>query len=134
MHPLDSVPSVRRLETDRKDLLAIEIAGPLGGADVENLYGLLEGAYTLHDTLDLLVRATDEDVKWSEIDASTLENGRDHARSHIRRCATIGGSSEMNSLIKTFGKTSQTEFRRFEPDDEPQAWEWLAARELPANI
>ena len=55
MHPMDSVPAIRRLDTGRTDLLAIEIAGAVTGADVENLYGLLEGAYALHDRIDLLV-------------------------------------------------------------------------------
>ena len=80
MRPLDTVPAVRRLETDRSDVLAIEIAGPMTGADVENLYGLLEGAYALNDRIDLLVRWPDgEDVDWNGIASDTLRAARDEA-------------------------------------------------------
>ncbi len=48
MHSLDPVPAVRRIETDRSDACAFEIVGHVSPADIENLYGLLEGAYALH--------------------------------------------------------------------------------------
>lgn len=127
MHPLEAVPAIRRIDTDRDDLLAVEIARPMTGADVENLYGLLEGAYALHDSIDVLVRwPEDEDVAWPEVDSDTVKEARNHAREHIRRCAAIGGSGEVSALMRTLCGES-VEFRRFAADEEAAAWDWLEA-------
>jgi hypothetical protein len=132
MHPLDSVPAIRRIETDRTNLLAIEIVGPVTGADVENLYGLLEGAYTLHERIDLLVRWPDgEEVDWQAVAPATVEEARDHVKHHIRRCAAIGDSGEIASLLRALGSGSAEEYRRFPEDEEEQAWAWIDA-EAPA--
>ena len=126
MHPMDAVPAIRRLDTDRTDLLAIEIAGPVTGADVENLYGLLEGAYALNDRIDLLVRWPEpEEVDWQKIAPKTVEEARDHASRHIRRCAAIGGRGDVSSLLRTLGAGAAEEFRRFPEDEEDAAWAWI---------
>jgi hypothetical protein len=128
MHPLDSVPAVRRLDTDRSDVLAIEFAGPVTGADVENLYGLLEGAYTLHDQIDLLVRWADGDeVDWEKVKPATVAEARDHAARHIRRYAAVGERGDLSSLLKRL-VGSVGEHRRFAADEEEKAWEWIGAR------
>ena len=129
MHPLDSVPAVRRLDTDRDDLVALEIAGPLSGADVENLYGLLEGAYALHEKIDLIVLARDDEaVEWADVSEQTIEEGHDHARDHIRRCAVVGGSNGIASVVKAIGKTSQSDYRRFTLDEAGEAWDWIGGK------
>lgn len=130
MHPLDSVPAVRRMETNREDLVALEIAGPLGGADVENLYGLLEGAYALHDQIDLIVIAPDDEfVDWGEVSETTIEEGHEHARRHIRRCAVVGGSNGIASVIRAIGKTSESDYRRFSTAQTDEAWQWVGGVE-----
>ena len=48
MNFLEEVPAVRKIETDRTDLLAVDIVGHVTAADAENLFGLLEAAYALH--------------------------------------------------------------------------------------
>lgn len=45
IHRLDPIPAISRIETDRSDVFAVEIKGHVTAGDVENLYGLLEGAY-----------------------------------------------------------------------------------------
>ena len=130
MNPLDAVPAVRRLQTDRPDLVALEIAGSLSGADVENLYGLLEGAYVLHAEIDLIVRAADnETVEWAKVAQDTLAEGRLHARTHIRRCATVGGAGGIASLVREFSGGA-TEYRHFPREEEAGAWVWLGGREI----
>jgi len=129
MSSLDAVPAVRRLQTDRPDLVAFEIAGSLSGPDVENLYGLLEGAYVLHSEIDLIVRASDDEtVEWSRVAGDTVEEGREHARSHIRRCASVGGAGGVASLVKEICGAA-TEYRHFAREDEAEAWTWLGGRE-----
>ena len=128
MGPLDSVPAIRRIDTSRTDLLAIEIAGPVTGSDVENLYGLLEGAYALHDRIDLLVRwPAGEEVDWQKVAPATVEEARDHAKGHIQRCAAIGKRSDVSSLLRALGAGSAGEYRRFSEEEEDEAWAWIEA-------
>lgn len=135
MHSLDPVPAVRRLQTDSDRVFAIEIAGPASGADAENLFGLLEGAYALHDRIDVLVRATAfEGADWSEIDPDTVAEGRKRAESHVARCAVVGGPDWTSSLGGFFSADVPVELRYFAAEDEPDAWAWLGAREIPERI
>lgn len=129
MRPLDTVPAVRRLETDRSDVLAIEIAGPMTGADVENLYGLLEGAYALHERIDLLVRWPDgEDVDWSGVAPDTLRAARDEAARHVGKYAAVGAGGDILVLLKRLAGPVG-EFRRFPGNEEAEAWAWIGASE-----
>lgn len=126
LHPLEPIPAVRRLETDRPDLLAVEIAGHVTGADVENLFGLLEGAYALHRKLDLLMRFVDhEGVDWSEVSRETAEEGREHAARHIRRCAAIGDREAAKRFMHMFAPSPEGEARRFAAGEEAEAWAWM---------
>lgn len=135
MHSLDPVPAVRHIQTDRDDVFAMEIVGEVTSADVENLYGLLEGAYELHDQLDVLVRATEfEAVDWSGVSEATMREGREHAEAHIRRCATVGGPDWTQQLTGFFAPATPVEVRYFAAEDEAAAWEWIGAREIPENI
>lgn len=129
LHPLDRVPAVRRIDTDRSDLFAIEIKGVVTAADVENLFGLLEGAYAVHDHLDLLVRLTEfEGVDEEGLSRETTDEVREHARSHVRRCATIGSTGDLWDSRTFLRLPSDVDHRDFAPEDEAAAWEWLAAR------
>jgi len=92
MNFLDAVPAIRRIDTDRSDLIAVDIVGRVLPADAENLFGLLEAAYALHPAIDALVRLVEyEDTDWDGLSGRTLERGRKQALRHVRRCATIGG-------------------------------------------
>ena len=54
---------------------AFEIVGRILGSDVENLYGLLEGAYALHERVDVLIRLVDFDgVEWQDVSRETIES------------------------------------------------------------
>lgn len=130
MHPLDRIPAVRRIETDRSDVFAIEITGYVTGADVENLYGLLEGAYALHDRLDVLVRMQDyEGSAWEEISSSTAREGRRHALEHVQRCAAVGDPDWTDRAAGFFEKLP-VELKHFPADAEADAWAWIGAREI----
>ncbi|TKT80093.1 STAS/SEC14 domain-containing protein [Aquamicrobium sp. LC103] len=131
MHPLDPIPAIRRIDTDRPDLFAVEIAGHVSASDVENLYGLLEGAYALHDRLDLLVRVVNYDgVDWTGVSSRTTEEGRNHAIEHVRRCAAVGGPDWTSSVGGFFSPSVPVELRYFDLEDEAAAWRWIGAREI----
>ena len=129
---LQEVPAIRRIETDRTDLLAIDIVGEVGPADAENLYGLLEAAYALRQQIDVLVRLIEfEGARWSEISPQTLEQGRAGALRHVRRCASVGGADWTARLGADMPEGA--EMRHFPADDEAGAWQWLGAEPREAG-
>lgn len=127
---LDAVPAVRRIDTDRDTLLALDIVGHVTAADAENLFGLLEAAYALHPKIDVLVRLVDHDgVDWVDIDRNTVEQGKTDAKDHVARCAAIGEPDWTPSATSYFESTA-VELRHFSTDDEASAWAWLEARPI----
>ena len=135
MRPLERVPAVRRIETDRENLFAVEIVGEFTSGDAENLYGLLEGAYALHPRLDLLVRLLGvESVDLSGIDNATVRVMREEVSDHVARCAVIGESARAAEIETLLTAGAATELRHFTHDDEAQAWDWLAAREMTQRV
>jgi len=126
---LEAVPAIRRIETNRDALFAIDVVGDVSPADAENLFGLLEAAYALHPRVDVLVRLTDEEsVDWANISQDTLRQGVADAMEHVVRCAVIGEPGWASLVAGVFPKALPFELRRFDVDDEEAAWQWLGAR------
>lgn len=129
MNSLESVPAVRRIDTDRQDLFAFDVVGEVSAADAENLFGLLEAAYALHSRIDVLVRLIDLDgVDWTDVSAETLEQGKANALEHIGRCATVGEPNWIPQVEGFFTASLPVELRHFKVEDEASAWDWLGAR------
>jgi hypothetical protein len=127
---LQSVPAIRRIDTARDDLFAIDVVGHVSAADAENLFGLLEAAYALHQRIDVAVRMVDHDgVDWADISDETLKQGAIHALEHIGRCAAIGTPDWTPDARHALPASSPIEFRHFNAEDEAEAWKWLAARQ-----
>jgi hypothetical protein len=128
MNFLEEVPAVRRIDTDRKDLFAVEIVGHVTAADAENLLGLLQAAWVLHEKMDALVRLTEHDgVDWADIPQETIEQGKDGAIQHIRRCAAIGDPDWTAAFQGFLAPALPIELRHFPAEDEAEAWRWLGA-------
>jgi hypothetical protein len=126
---LNDPPSVRRIDSPRDDLFAVEIAGHVSASDVENLYGLLEGFYVLHERIDLLIRIVDnEGVDWQKVSPETVRAAGEHAEAHIARCAVIGENRATRRIAQVFCPPS-AELRHFGADEENDAWEWLSGAE-----
>jgi hypothetical protein len=125
---LEAVPAIRRIETDRDDLAAFDVVGMMTGADLENLFGLLEAAYALHSPIDVLVRLVEcEGLDRSEVDPDTVSDGTEAAGMNVRRCAVVGDANGLAGSSKLFVAAGAGETRHFAPDDEPQAWTWIEA-------
>jgi len=130
MNFLDAVPAIRRIDTDRSDLIAVDIVGRVLPADAENLFGLLEAAYALHPAIDALVRLVEyEDTDWDGLSGRTLERGRKQALRHVRRCATIGGP-DWTGQVRGIFTSLPVDLRYFDAEQEADAWAWLDARPL----
>ncbi|MFD1982792.1 STAS/SEC14 domain-containing protein [Mesorhizobium newzealandense] len=129
MNFLDSVPAIRRIETSRDDLLAIDVVGHISAADGENLFGLMEAAYALHPRIDVLVRLVDHDgVDWANIAEETLKQGTAHAMEHVGRCAAIGEPDWTADARHALRDSPSIEFKHFETEDEAAAWLWLGVQ------
>ncbi|HVW57412.1 MAG TPA: STAS/SEC14 domain-containing protein [Rhizobiaceae bacterium] len=135
MNITDPPVRVRRLDTDRQDVLAFEACGRLDVADVENIYGLLEGACQLHPKIDVLLRIRDyEGIDWTAIARDWTLLGRNRAIRHIRRYAVVGGPGWIGATIGLFKPFFSLEMRHFDAAEEGAAWEWIGAREIPEHI
>ena len=128
-------PSIRRIETDRADAYAFEITGYIEPADIENMYGLLEGAYQLHDKIDVVVMIHDyEGVDWSGAwkDQSFLEKIK--ALKHIRRYAVVGGPTWVRAMMGVMEPFLSVEMKHFELEEVAAAWEWIGTKPLPSPV
>ncbi len=131
MGMLDSVPAVRRIDTDRETLAAFDIFGTVNSADLENLFGLLEAAYALHPSTDVLLRLTDCDgFEGRGFGRSTVNEGRQAAGEHVRRCAIVGDGHGIADSSRLFVAVGAGETRHFAARQEDEAWDWLGARRV----
>jgi hypothetical protein len=123
--------SIRRLDTDREDVFAFDVVGHIKASDVENIYGLLEGAYSLHDKIDMLVRIREyEGVDWDAAMKDFRLLGKTHALKHIRRYAVVGGPGWMGAVIALFNPFFRVEMKHFDAAEEAEAWAWIGASEV----
>lgn len=132
MTATDPLPAIRRIDTDRSDLCALEIVGHFTSNDLENAYGLLTAAYATHDKVDLLVRIKDYDgFDWGAVfDESTIR-GKAQALRHIRNYAVVGGPGWMGAVLAVFGPLTSIKTRHFDIAEESKAWEWIGGKERP---
>lgn len=129
----ETPPHVRRIDTDREDAYAFEITGHITAADVENMYGLLEGAYELHDRIDVIVLIHDyEGFDWSAAWKDQVMFGKTQAFKHIRKCAVVGGPGWIGTMVGFFGPFFSMEMKHFEIAGLDAAWEWVGANPLPS--
>ena len=129
MNFLDAVPAIRRIDTDRDTLFAVDVVGHVAAADAENLFGLLEAAYALHSRIDVLVRMVEhEGVDWAHVSDETVKQGTAHALEHVGRCAAVGEPDWVPYAQGFFATPLPFELRHFDGEAEAAAWRWLGAR------
>jgi hypothetical protein len=134
MNATDPLPAIRRIETDRADLCALEIVGHFTANDLENAYGLLEAAYAEHEKVDLLVRIGRYDgFDWGAVFSQTTIRGKAQALRRIRKYALVGGPAWMRPVFAVCGPLTSIRIRHFAIADETRAWEWIGGKEPPAE-
>ena len=134
MPTTEALPAIRRIDTDRDDLCALEVVGHFSRADLENAYGLLEAAYLRHDKIDLLVRITRyEGFDWAVAFDRTTIRGEAQALRHIRRYAVVGGPVWMRTVIGIFGPLTSVKTRCFDAGDEAAGWEWIGGKPVDSG-
>ncbi len=127
----EDIPVIRRIPTNRDDVIAFAVEGHLNDASLENLYGLLDAAYETHDEIDLLIRLTGyEGVDWGAAFSESMLSMRSKSLKHLRRYAIVGGPLWIQASMTLMQPFISIEMRAFEDDEENEAWEWLAAKPL----
>lgn len=127
----EPLPSIRKVGTSRDDLCALDIAGRLTQADIENAYGLVEGEFASHDKIDLIVRVRDfEGFDWASAFNLDILRRKMRAIGRIRCYALVGGPAWLRLLTMLSAPFISTQIRCFAAGDEPDAWKWLKARPL----
>lgn len=134
MKAIDPLPAIRRIDTNRSDLCALEIVGHFTANDLENAYGLLEAAYAENDKVDLLVRITQYDgFDWGAVLNEATIRGKAQALRHIRKYAVVGGPVWMRAVLTAFGPLTSVKTRHFRSSNEARAWEWIGGAEKPTE-
>lgn len=125
----ENPPNVRRIETNREDVCGFEISGHVGTADIENLYGLLQGAYTVHDRIDVIVIIHDyEGFDWNAAWRQQTILGKTRALRHIRKYAVVGGPSWIRSVMSIFRPFLPVQMKHFTTGEVEAAWAWIGAQ------
>ena len=125
-------PNVRRIETDREDAFAFEVTGEIASADIENLYGLLDGASVLHELIDVLIIVHDyEGFDWNALWRGETYAGKAEAFKHIRKCALVGGDGWMTTGITLAKPFTSIEIKQFDLEEIDDAWAWIGAHPVP---
>lgn len=125
----ENPPNIRRIDTNREDAFAFKIVGHLSVSDAENFFGLLQGAYELHDKIDVLIILHDyEGFDWQAAFKQQTILGKTRALRHIRKYAIVGGSEWMGSMTTLFRPFFPMEMRHFETESEEEAWSWIGAQ------
>src|SRR5690606_32316100 len=128
----ETPPSVRRIKTDRDDAFALEITGEIESADIENMFGLLEGACGLHELIDVLVVVHDyKGFDWNALWREQTYQIKSNALMHIRKCALVGASGWMTAGISLAKPFTSIKIKQFDLDELEQAWAWVGASPLP---
>jgi len=132
MSAIEPPVAIRRLDTDREDVFAFEAVGHITASDVENIYGLIEGACALHDKIDMLVRIRDYDgMDWDAAMKDFGLLGKTHVLRHIRRYAIVGGPGWIGPMVNVFKPFFSIEMKHFAAEEEAEAWTWIGAKERP---
>jgi hypothetical protein len=135
MKTRENPPSIRRIETDRDDAYAFEVVGHIDAADVENIYGLLEGAYELHDKIDLFVHLKDyRGFDWGAAFRGSTWSAERNALKHVRRYAVVGGPEWMAATISLFTPLSPIHIKHFGANEVAKAWAWIGASPVADGV
>ena len=130
-HDLEPPPAVRQIETDRDDVLAIDIVGRVRSSDIENAYGLLQAACQLHDRIDLLVRFSGyEGCDWEAAFNRTTMRGKLAIMRHVRRYAVVGAPGWIRIALLLSRPLVRFRLRHFDLQAQESAWRWIEARPL----
>lgn len=128
----ETPPSVRRIETNRDDAYAFEITGEIESADIENMFGLLEGACELHELIDVLVVVHDyEGFDWNALWRGETYQNKSYALKHVRKCALVGAAGWMTAGISLAKPFTSIAIKQFDLDELEEAWAWIGASPVP---
>ncbi len=117
---------IKKVPTDRDNLVAYSIDGHMTADDITSVYTELLAIYKQHEKIDLLVRFENFDgFDWSAVFTDTTYAAKTQSLDHIRRYAIVGAPSWMSTIATAFNPLFALELKSFEPSEEDKAWAWL---------
>lgn len=118
--------AILRLETKRSDLAAFEIIGKITEEDMAWMAEQVDGAFELHDRIDLMLIMTNFDGA----EAAAVLNGEAASVSlkslrHLRKYGVVGAPGWARAMIETMKWLTPVEEKTFELHEAAAAWQWI---------
>ncbi len=123
-----TVLNIRKLRTPEPALHAFEIIGKITKPEVEWMAAVLQGAFEVQDTLDILIvmRGYDGIEAGAVFDLKSLK-AQSQSVLHVRKYAVVGAPDWAEAMINFFAPISPVSARTFDIEDEDDAWAWVRA-------
>jgi hypothetical protein len=123
-----AAPSVRMIETVEPDLVAFEIEGRIRADDMRLLIARFEEAMKASEKLRVLVRIVDfAGVSVDALRVEGLASIKIKGLRQISRYAIVGGPDWMKTIADGVTPFVPVQTKRFERENEDEAWTWLKA-------
>lgn len=123
--------SMKLLETDNKDVIALEVVGRITKTDLPMAEQLLDDLIEREDQVNLLVKASDYDgFDWDMMLQHAMLEKKFKAMAKIRNYALIDAPDWMGNLVRFTNPVTPMECRTFTADQEADAWRWVEAKPL----
>jgi len=121
--------AIKVIETDRPDVFAFEIDGPVGEAELDAISAHFLQAIEGQGRVRMLGRIR----RLTGFEIGGLLTGDYFAMKRrflerMERYALVGGPDWMRTMLKILAPLFKAEIRHFEEDEEAEAWAWIGAR------
>ena len=121
-----SAAAIRRRPTPRATLLAFDITGKISKSDIEGMARQIDGAFDIHDKIDILLIMTD----FEGMDAGAVFDGEAlgaQARSirHVRKYGVVGAPGWARAMIELGDLLTPVEAKTFDLAEQDAAWAWI---------
>jgi hypothetical protein len=121
-------PAVRLIATTRPDVLAFEVDGKVGAADVQHLLAVFNQVMATPDRVRILVRIRAFDgATLAALRQDGLLQAKLRSWRKVERYALVGAPAWLQGLTRGIGPLLGIETRCFVRENEAEAWQWLEA-------
>lgn len=128
MLPENTLPTINRIRTNRKDALAFSIDGPMTSADIENLYGLFDAESANLSHIDMIIIFKEYDgIDWKTLFNEDTAKIRAAALKKVKRYAIVGGPDWLRFAVDFLRPFKTIDIRWFGSQNVDTAWNFIDA-------
>ncbi len=122
-------PTITRLQTNNPAVYAFEIRGGTRSEDVEAMAHLMDTAFDRPEKVSmlLLMRGVDMGDALASVNFASLK-AQMRSVGNVEKYAVVGAPAAAEAMIRTMAPLLPLEARVFEPEEEAEAWDFVAAR------